>query len=170
MQFKVPQNIDLEDKIIGPLTLIQFVYLMIGGAIFYIMLKTGNTTLLVFIGIPVALFALFLAFIKINDQPFSKFVITLMSYIARPKQRVWHKELELEGTPEIKVMPKVNTEKQKPIVKAVEKSDLEKLSQILDTKGWSGVSTDSSHMNTDSSQNGDTNKTQIGTTDGSQRK
>jgi len=139
VQFKVPQNIDLEDKIIGPLTLIQFVYLMIGGAIFYIMFKAGNTALLVFVGIPAALIAVFLAFVKINDQPFSRFVVSLMSYMARPKQRVWHKEIELEGTPELQHVPKVVNKTPKPVAKAVEKSDLEKLAQILDTKGWSGL-------------------------------
>lgn len=158
MQFKVPQNIDLEDKIIGPLTLIQFVYLMIGGAVFYIMFKAGNTTLLVFVGIPAALLAVFLAFVKINDQPFSRFVVSLLSYMARPKQRVWHKQLELEGTPEIKVAPKAIKKTAKPVARAVEKSDLEKLSQIMDTKGWSGISTNASQKNTDSSQIKNTNK------------
>lgn len=139
MQFKVPQNIDMEDKIIGPLTLIQFVYLMIGGAMFYITLKTGNTALLIFVGIPIALVALFLAFIKIHDQPFSKFVVSLLSYIARPKQRVWHKELELEGIPYAETKEPKNRETKVQPQKMVEKSDLEKLSQILDTKGWSGL-------------------------------
>lgn len=162
IQFKVPQNIDMEDKIIGPLTLIQFIYLMAGGALFYIMLKAGNTTLLVFVGIPAALCALFLAFIKINDQPFSKFVVSLMSYMARPKQRAWRKEMELEGTPDLQNIPQARAKAAKPLLKAVEKSDLEKLALILDTKGWSGVSTDSSRTNTD--------KAQIGTTNGSQKK
>lgn len=142
MQFKVPQNIDLADKIIGPLTLVQFIYLLVGGMIFYIFLKFGNTLLFIFIGIPAALLSLFLAFVKVQDQPFSKFLLSLVFYLTRPKQRVWHKELELEELPHLETKEQRNKETEKQPAKKVEKSDLEKLSQILDTRGWSGVPTE----------------------------
>ena len=36
MRYKVPQNIDMEDRIVGPLTMVQFVIVMIGGMIVYV--------------------------------------------------------------------------------------------------------------------------------------
>ncbi len=70
MQFKVPQNIDMEDKIVGPLTLVQFTELVIAGLVFYVTLRFTNVIIVVFIGLPVLLFGLALAFIKIQDPPF----------------------------------------------------------------------------------------------------
>ncbi len=139
MQFKVPQNIDMEDKIIGPLTLLQFIYLVIGGVILYATIKAGDTVMIAFVGIPVALLALALCFVKIQDQPFSKFVVSLVFFLTRPKIRVWNKQTELEEIPQAQAPQAVKTLKI-PMGKKVEKSELEKLSQVIDTRGWAGIS------------------------------
>lgn len=135
MQFKVPQNIEMEDKIIGPLTMKQFVYLLVGGMITYATIKTYNTTLIVFVGVPVALISLCLTFIKIQDQPFSKFLYSLALYLVKPRQRMWQKNWPpVEHTKSVVQKNKIvhkNNEAPKP----VESSQLEKLSYILDTKG-----------------------------------
>jgi len=133
MQFKVPQNIDLEDKIIGSLTLVQFIYLMAGGMVFYVTLKIGKTPLMLFVGLPVALFALMLAFLKIQDQPFLSFVSSFILYIARPKKRIWAKELQLEQLPErekTEIKKEVKTIKRSP-----QTEDINSLVNILDTGG-----------------------------------
>lgn len=91
MQFKVPQNIDMQDKILGPLTLFQLLYLLIGFLISYSLLRSGSTVMFALIGAPVGLLALALAFIKINDQPFSRFLVSLGMFIIKPKTRVWHR-------------------------------------------------------------------------------
>ncbi len=142
----------MEDKIIGPLTLKQFIYLMAGGTIFYIFLKTGNQTLLVFIGIPAALLALFLAFVKIQDQPFSKFFVSFLLYLFTQKQRVWHKEAENEEMPQPKTQIKIETKKV-AAKKSVEKSDLEKLANVLDTRGWAGLPKAGTNSNTQAPNN-----------------
>ncbi|MCL5795631.1 MAG: PrgI family protein [Patescibacteria group bacterium] len=141
MQFKVPQNIDMEDKIIGPLTLLQFIYLVIGGVFLYSTIKAGNTAMIIFAGIPVALLALALCFVKIQDQPFSKFVVSLIFYITRPKTRIWNKSTTLEELPTTQATQPTQALKT-PAHKKVEKSELEKLSQVIDTRGWAGISND----------------------------
>ena len=125
----------MEDKLIGPLTLKQFVYLLVGGMILYACIKARNFTYILAIGTPAALLALCLAFIKIQDQPFSKFMTSLAFYIARPRFRVWQKDWQQEG----KGTPIVQASKE-PVLKkhedqTVEKEELHRLSVVLDTKG-----------------------------------
>lgn len=135
MQFRVPQNIDLEDKIVGPLTLIQFVYCIVGGLIVYILFQSlaGHTGVFLLLGIPVAAVTLAMAFLKIQDQPLSHFITAGIAYLTKPKIRYWRR---LGYDPKIvneTVIVKQNTAPQ-PVRKNIEKSDLEQLAYTLDTK------------------------------------
>ena len=92
MQFQVPQNIDLEDKIIGPLTLIQFIYVLAGAVAVYLLYLSFGTELIFWVlGIPTGLIALAFAFFKVQDQPLSHFIKAGLIYLGRPKKRVWQK-------------------------------------------------------------------------------
>ena len=71
MQFQVPQFIEVEDKIFGPLTLKQFFYVLGGGATIFILYALVRPMFLMFLlAIPVAIFFGMLAFYKVNSQPF----------------------------------------------------------------------------------------------------
>lgn len=90
MRFKVPQNIDIEDRIIGPLTMTQFVYAVIGGFICYAIFQNVAAPLSYLIIAPVALFVLCLDFVKINERPFLNFFLAAIQYTSNPKQMMWH--------------------------------------------------------------------------------
>lgn len=140
MQYKVPQNIDMQDKIIGPLTMAQFLYVLVGGMIDYVLLQSlfrQHAFLFVVIATPIALFALAMAFLKINDVPFPKFFQAAALFLVSPKVRVWHKTVDLE-TPLKIAAPKTKT-KDTVIRTHVEKSEIEKLASVLDTAGWAAV-------------------------------
>lgn len=134
MQFQVPQNIDMEDKIIGPLTLIQFLYLLVGGIVDYLLfLALGSSVIFWIIGLPIAIFALSLAFLKIQDQPLSHFVKAGLVYLSRPKIRLWSRKGFVQ--PIVKEKPnKVKIAPPPPPKRRPEKSELEKLAQLLDTQ------------------------------------
>ena len=91
MQFQVPQFIEVEDKIFGPLTFKQFVYL-IGGAgisfVLYVSLPFFFAALLI---LPVAGFSLALAFYKVNNRPFVSVVESALGYALKNKLYVWKK-------------------------------------------------------------------------------
>ncbi|MBM2820292.1 MAG: hypothetical protein HW405_52 [Candidatus Berkelbacteria bacterium] len=133
MQYKVPQNIDLEDKIIGPLTMIQFLYLLIGGVIDYLLLTYLKGGVVFWIlAIPIAVIALSLTFIKIQDQPLSHFVKAGIAYLRSPKIRLWRRNgLAVEYIQAKEIKKKVIPP---PPKRRIEKSELEKLSQMLDTQ------------------------------------
>lgn len=133
MQYKVPQNIDLEDKIVGPFTMIQFLYLLIGGSLTYIAITAFGTGILgLGIAFPVALLFLALTFVKVQDQPFSKFLVAVVQFATRPKLRMWH---QIGNPPEL-VITKSKI-KDTHVVKRekITKSSLEQLAANLDTKG-----------------------------------
>lgn len=132
MQFKVPQNIDLADRIVGPLTLVQFLYVLTGGMIIYFLFSTiapVNPSLFFILAFPITVFTLALAFLKIQDQPFPKFVVAFFVFLSRPKVRIWHKE---GLDPALIVTPKKQQAEPKAQPKSIKKSELEKLIQVLD--------------------------------------
>ena len=102
MQYKVPQNIDIEDKLVGPLTMLQFVYLLVGGAAVYAAFKAGWLWLAI-IGAPVGLLTLAVVFLKIQGQSFSKFFFALLQYYQKPRQRRWHSLDSTGGLPAEKI-------------------------------------------------------------------
>lgn len=131
MQFQVPQNIDLEDKIIGPLTLKQFIILVVGGMIDYIWYTLFDAGLFILFFIPTTLLALALVFAKVQDQPFPKFLGSLALFVLKPKILTWGKtpplqivEFQKKAKEQI-VHPKQSTE-----------SQIQKLAVIIDTQGW----------------------------------
>lgn len=93
MEAKVPQRIDMEDRLIGPLTLQQFFYLLFGGLFIYLLNGwTANSPLrfiFYLIALPIGLLSLALAFVKIQERPFIYFLAALIRFWGRPKQRVW---------------------------------------------------------------------------------
>ncbi len=140
MQFKVPQNIDMADRIVGPLTLVQFLYLLVGGIVVYFLFTTVAPVsfgIFLLIAVPVVVFVLALTFLKIQDQTFGKFVHAFAVYITKPKARIWFKEgidANLIITPD-KVQKSTAVEH-----KTVNKSQLDRLVQVLDTGGHVHVS------------------------------
>ena len=131
-QFRVPQKIDLEDKIFGPLTLMQFIYLMAGGMVIYAAFETMDTAIFWIIAVPVAILTLCLTFIKIQDQPFSKFVTSAAMFFVKPRTRHWYKNPEEEKFAK-ETMPKETTKTEHKIEhRKVEKSELDKLAGVLD--------------------------------------
>ena len=90
MKFRVPQFIDIEDKVIGPLTIKQFGYVLGAGGISFIIWTFVPITILALI-LMVAVSALFLAlaFLKINNRPFGDVLESAFSYYTSAKVYTW---------------------------------------------------------------------------------
>ncbi len=92
MRFQVPQFIEVEDKIFGPLTIKQFIYLLGGaGASFIIYTFVHYLILAILLILPVMGFALALAFYKINNKPFINVVEAAFNYYFGNKLYIWKK-------------------------------------------------------------------------------
>ena len=85
MQFKVPQFLEIEDKIFGPFTFKEFVYLAGGAGICFVLYKLLGL-LWGFIPIlAVAGFSLMLTFYKPNNKPFLNMVEAMFKYALQSK-------------------------------------------------------------------------------------
>lgn len=94
MRFEVPQFIEVEDKIIGPFTWKQFVYLAGGaGAMVVVFLALGPFFFVLF-GLPIGGLAGFLAFQQVNNRPFADFLESVVTYFTGSKLYLWRKEHE----------------------------------------------------------------------------
>ena len=138
MQFQVPQNITMEDRIVGPLTLIQFSIVVVGGGIAFMMFTQTSWPSWLSYGLTVffALLTILLALGKFNDQPMYRFFRYIIAFIITPKVRVWHK-----GGPEVALVrptPVKNTEDANRQIKHVTRRDIAGLAKVLDSRGQSG--------------------------------
>jgi hypothetical protein len=92
MRFQVPQFIEIEDKIFGPLTFKQFIYVAGGVGICVVLFTLLPKFLAIFFSIPIAIFAAALAFYKVNDKPFIYMVEAFLKYSIGGKLYLWRKE------------------------------------------------------------------------------
>ncbi len=126
MQFKVPQNVQREDKIVGPLTLRQLIICGIGGGIAYaIYVSLGKNYEWITWLPPVAIIVLItmaFAFIRPLDLTFAKFLLVYLEFILLPQKRSW-----IQASAE--ALPVMSSAKQK--TKAEQKAE-EKAEQIID--------------------------------------
>jgi hypothetical protein len=89
-QFTVPQFIDVEDKIIGPITSRQFIILLVAAILIALAYRLFDLTLFVTVGSIIFLAAVILSFVRINGRPFHFFLLNLLQTSRRPGLRIWN--------------------------------------------------------------------------------
>lgn len=126
MQFRVPQFIDIEDKVIGPFTLKQFGYLTgAGGTSFLLWTVVPFKPLAVILIIPTASLFLALAFYKYNNRSFGEILQSAFSYYTGAKIYTWRQpEIRQDQTSVDQVV--ANT--QKEII--IEKTNRDKIHDL----------------------------------------
>lgn len=88
-QYQVPQFIEVEDKIFGPLTLKQFVYLAGGGGLILIFFSLLPLWLTIMLAIPVVALSAALAFYQVNGRPFIHVLEHAFGYAFGSKLYLW---------------------------------------------------------------------------------
>lgn len=91
-QYIVPQFIDAEDKIIGPITLRQFIIMLVVFLVVALLYRLLRFVPFLLTGIPLLIVGGIVAFLKVNGQPFHYFVLNLIQTFKRPRLRVWQKK------------------------------------------------------------------------------
>src|SRR5437899_855887 len=134
-QYKVPQNVEAEDKIIGPLTFKQFIYALIGfgwGAISFAIFRFFPPVLIL-VGLPPVILFLLLAFYNRDGQNFEQLLIALVGYFANPRRRLWRKE---EAVMALRIEPPKAVVEQTQRNPAEVRSELDRLADLVDSRGW----------------------------------
>lgn len=92
MRFEVPQFIEIEDKIFGPFTWKQFVYLTGGIGLGVVIFFTMPFIIFVLIGVPIGGLAILLAFYPVNNRPFSNFLESMVHFYRSSRVYHWRKK------------------------------------------------------------------------------
>ena len=130
MLISVPQHIDVEDKIVGPLTAKQLGWVAALGIILLIMWNMTPKVVFFILGFPLSVFFIALAFYKPYGEPLGSFMIFGIMYFFKPKVYFWKR------TPQKHV-----TEQKKQVVenhlvqKQVTSESLRELAELLDSEG-----------------------------------
>jgi len=132
-QFTVPQFIDVENKIIGPLTVRQFMIILAAAVIIGLSYKLFDFTLFLTIGAVTLILAALFAFIKINGRAFHMFLLNLFQTVRRPSVRIWNNRLMPAEIGEANLGVKPEAAAAAP--KIYKKSRLAELALVVDTKG-----------------------------------
>jgi len=147
-QFVVPQFIDVEDKVIGPITVRQFIIMLVGGGFVFIAYKLSDFTLFLVQFVIILALTLGIAFIKINGRPVHYFFLNVIQTSKRAKLRIWQK---LFSNAELRSYSKAEVTKLPPQIKTknrVRASRLAEMSLIVDTGGvYQGEKEPSSGLN-----------------------
>ena len=94
MQFQVPQFIETEDKLVGVLTLRQFIYIAVAGVIclFLYFLLSGYAWLWFVLSALLVGASLAFGFIKVNGQPLERVFFAALGFWWQPQRYVWQPE------------------------------------------------------------------------------
>lgn len=95
MRFEVPQFIEIEDKIFGPFTWKQFIYLAGGLGLGVVMFITLPLILFVIIGFPLGGLSALLAFYPVNNRPFADFLEAVVYYYKNHRVYYWRKKSDI---------------------------------------------------------------------------
>jgi hypothetical protein len=122
MQYQVPQFIEIEDKIFGPLTIKQFVYIAGGAGLCLIFFTLLPLYLTVVLSIPVMAFAAGLAFYQVNGRPLIVALEHAVNYLLGGKLYLWKqreaepiKQAATPTAPAMLTVPKLSQSKLKDL-------------------------------------------------------
>lgn len=97
-QYIVPQFIDVEDKILGPLAVRQFIIILGGiglivGAYQLVYKLANQLGVFLFSAFGIFLGMIAFAFIKVNGRPFHQFLLNVLQALKNPRMRLWNNEV-----------------------------------------------------------------------------
>ena len=135
--YKVPQDVEAEDKLLGPFTFRQFIYLLVSaGGIAVIFGLFQIFPLLAIIPIPVVLFFLILALPLKKNQPMEVYLASIISFYLKPSIRLWMSG-QKESTIKITAPKIIEKPRARNITEEEASTRLSFLSNLVDSEGYS---------------------------------
>lgn len=151
--YKVPQDVEAEDKLIGPFSFRQFIYLII--ALISIAIGWGLSQLFIPLAIiPLPIIILFgaLALPLRKDQPMEIYLAAVVSFYLKPRKRLWLPD-GIQSLVEVTAPKVIEIQRAKSLSQDEAEKRLSYLADIVDTGGWAvrgvGVQPTGSAMQSD---------------------
>jgi len=151
--YKVPQDVEADDKLIGPFTFRQFIYLIIVALAIALAWGLGRLFLpLAIIPVPLILFFGALSLPLRKDQPMEIYLAAIVAFYLKPHRRVWEPD-GIESLVEITAPKTVEAPLTKDISQGEAQKRLSYLAEIVDAQGWAvrgpGVQAPNTAINSD---------------------
>ena len=134
--YKVPQDVEAEDRLLGPFTFRQFVYLLIAaiaGALAAALFQIFP--LLAILPLPIIIFFLILALPLKKDQPMETYLAAIVSFYMKPNKRFWRPG-QGETTIQITAPKIVEKSRTRDISEEEASHRLSFLSNLVDSEGY----------------------------------
>lgn len=140
--YKVIQDVEAEDKLLGPLTLKGFIYALIAGTLAFINFKVvvssslGNFRwlLLLLFGLPMLLFGV-LASPLGREQPTEIWLLSRVRFLVKPRLRVWN-QTGISNLVTVTAPKKIEKHLTKELSQTEVQSRLKALASTMDSRGW----------------------------------
>lgn len=141
---RVPQDVEADDKLLGPLSLKQFIFIVLGLGFGYLTFFFFSRIhpISALIWLPPTIVFLVLGGYQRKDQPVEVFLMSALRFYLKPRKRKWDQE-GYEERVKITAPPKIEHHYTKSFTGEEAVSRLTKLSHMMDSRGWaSKVATD----------------------------
>jgi hypothetical protein len=135
--YKVIQDIEADDHILGPLSFRQFIYALIAAFSFYLSYLTAShgAGVLMVLFLPPGLFCAFFAFPFGRDQPTEVWALAKLRYLFKPRRRIWD-QTGVKELVTITVPKKVEVHRTDGLSQHEVRSRLTALANTIDSRGW----------------------------------
>jgi hypothetical protein len=134
--YKVPQDVEADDKLIGPFSFRQFIYLI--AVVLAGVAAWGLAQIfigLVIIPLPIIIFFGALALPLRKDQPMEVYMAAMVSFYLKPRKRLWDPE-GIETLIEITAPKTYEENRTKNLSQGEAQQRLSYLANIVDSGGW----------------------------------
>ena len=135
MQFAVPQFTEVEDKLIGPLTLKQFFVLLAAGGLDLLFWSLPIPKFMaVIIDLPISITGIALSFASYNGRPMLTYIFPFITFMLSPRSMIFQREAMTKTIAQPEVKPVVQPQIQQPLMTESTENRLKKLAYLLDQK------------------------------------
>lgn len=137
--YKVIQDIEAEDKLVGPLTLRQFIYAGIAAVSFYIcfLSYTKGASFMIGFFLPIGAVGVFFAFPWKGEQPTELWALAKLRFMIKPRVRIWDQD-GAKDMVTITVPKKIEIPRgpNADLTQSEVRSRLKALADTIDSRGW----------------------------------
>lgn len=135
MRFTIPQFIEHEAKIVGPMTFRQFIYIGVAGAAAFFLYFSASFSVFLISSIVLGVVASSFAFLKIGGKTLPSLLANLLKFTVSPKKYIWNKKEKLVAVLKKEaVSEKENSNEEEIPLKIAGNSQLKKLHTKIETK------------------------------------
>jgi hypothetical protein len=151
--YKVPQDVEADDKLIGPFSFRQFIYLIIVALAIGLAWGLGQVFIpLAIVPLPIVILFGALALPLRKDQPMEIYLSAIVAFYLKPRRRLWDPD-GVDSLIEITAPKTLDFQRTKDLSQGEAERRFSYLAQIVDTKGWAvrgiGIQTPNNAINND---------------------